>query len=116
MNDEPLGPPGIGQPARAAKPEIADPGRMFVTGRVLDPQGKLVPNATVMVNARIKMSSRVDQMASWHPVPIGHGRSDVSGLYRFDARGLRRRSMTSFALSPCAGLRCRLGPARPRRR
>ena len=74
MNDEPLGPPGIGQPPPAAKPEVPGPGRMFVTGRVLDPQGKPVPNATVMVNARIKMSSRVDQMASWHPVPIGHGR------------------------------------------
>ena len=107
MNNEPSGPPGIGQLARLAKPEVAVPGRMFVTGRVLDPQGKLVPNATVMVNARIKMSSRVDQMASWHPVPIGHGRSDISGLYRFDALRTSSAKYDKFcavALAPGYGV------------
>ena len=37
----------------AAKPDAVSPtpasGRMFVIGRVLDPQGKPVPNASVMV-------------------------------------------------------------------
>ena len=32
------------------------PGRMFVVGRVLDPQGKPVPGATVMVSTRAKLS------------------------------------------------------------
>ena len=73
---------------------------MFVTGRVLDPQGKPVPNATVMVHARLKMSSRVDQMVSWHPVPIGHGGSDRSGLYRFDAPRISSAQYDSSALSP----------------
>ena len=41
---------------QAAKPRDATPkpgaGRMFVAGRVVDPQGKAVPGASVMVYAR----------------------------------------------------------------
>ncbi len=91
MKDEPVKtpvgpqpPPAVGTD-RPAGGQLPGPGRMFVTGRVLDPQGKPVPDATVMVHARLKMSSRVDQMVSWHPVPIGHGGTDRSGLYRLDA-------------------------------
>jgi protocatechuate 3,4-dioxygenase beta subunit len=54
-SDEPKGPPA-GPPSTAAKADDANPtpapGRMFVVGRVLDPQGKPVPGAAVMVHAR----------------------------------------------------------------
>ena len=54
-SDEPKGPPA-GPPSAAAKADDANPtpapGRMFVVGRVLDPQGKPVPGAAVMVQAR----------------------------------------------------------------
>ena len=60
MNDEPRNVAAAPQPPVAAEPADANPkpapGRMFVVGRVLDPQGKPVPGATVMVSARAKLS------------------------------------------------------------
>ena len=52
--DEPNGQRAGARPQVAAKPDDLKPaqGRMFVTGRVLDPHGKPVPNAAVMVYAR----------------------------------------------------------------
>jgi RNA polymerase sigma factor (sigma-70 family) len=107
MNDEPKAPRKTGQPPPAAKSDVPGPGRMFVTGRVLDPHGEPVPNATVMVHARLKMSSRVDQMVSWHSIPIGHGGSDSSGLYRLDAprtSSARYDTFCAVALAPGYGV------------
>ena len=69
IRDEPETAPAAdpAKPAEAA-PRPA-PGRMFVVGRVLDPQGKPVPGATVMVHARLKLSGRGDPYATIEPGP-----------------------------------------------
>ena len=58
---------------------------MFVVGRVLDPSGKPVPNATVMVYASLKWPGRGDRLAPMWPSAIGQAGSDGSGRFRLDA-------------------------------
>ncbi len=83
------------------EPQGPEPGRMFVVGRVLDPQGKPVPNATTMVYAAIKQPGRGDRLAPMAPTAIGQAQSDDSGRFRLDAaRTSRRRSMSRSAPSP----------------
>jgi len=90
VKDQPKRSP-IGQPQTtlAAKPVGASPapapGRMFVTGCVLDPQGKPVPNAAVMVYARHRLFERPIGFESLGPVVISHTRCDGSGRFRIDA-------------------------------
>ncbi len=72
-------PSGTTHPGRPA------PGRMFVVGRVLDPQGKPVPNATTMVYASLKWPGRGDRLAPMWPSAIGRAVSDGSGRFRLDA-------------------------------
>ena len=73
----------------AAKPENtqqpAAPGRMFIVGRVLDPEGEPVAGATVMAYARIPLPGHADDMRTLDPVSIGHAQSDGSGKFRLDA-------------------------------
>ena len=56
--DEPekalIGPQREARRGRKNVEQAPAPGRMFVVGRVLNPEGKPVPNATVMVAARAK--------------------------------------------------------------
>ncbi len=111
MKDEPLKVPAAPRPLIGARPiDVAQtpaPGRMFVTGRVLDPQGKPVPNATVMVNGRLKMSGRGDGFASLSPVPIGHAGGDGSGRFRIDAPRTSSSQYDNFcavALAPGYGV------------
>ncbi|MFI5459789.1 MAG: sigma-70 family RNA polymerase sigma factor [Isosphaerales bacterium] len=90
MKDEPKRSPIGQQPATlAAKPEGVSQapaaGRMFVTGRVLDPQGKPVPNAAVMVYARLKLFERPIGFVSQGPLAISQTRCDGSGRFRIDA-------------------------------
>jgi predicted DNA-binding protein (UPF0251 family) len=63
----------------ATKPDDANPkpapGRMFVLGRVLDPQGKPVPNATLMAYARLLYEQ--GEVA-------GQAQTDQSGRFRLD--------------------------------
>ncbi len=61
------------------------PGRMFVVGSVLDPQGKPVPNATVAISLRRKLLFSGMASEGSFPVPAGHGVSDSSGRFRLDA-------------------------------
>ncbi len=89
MNCEPQSPP-TGQPSSAASKaddvlQAPAPGRMFVTGRVLDPNGKPVPGAAVMVHARSLALPRVPLLSRTNPSPIGNARSDGSGRFRIDA-------------------------------
>ena len=61
------------------------PGRMFVVGRVLDPQGIPVPNATAMVCAGSKALGKLPGRSGVNLVPIGDARADGSGRFRLDA-------------------------------
>jgi hypothetical protein len=70
------------RPAEEARPE---PGRMVVTGRVLDLEGRPVPGAMAMVYASVKWPGRGDRLAPMWPSPIGRARSDGSGRFRIDA-------------------------------
>src|SRR5271170_3348061 len=55
----------------------ADPAaRMIVTGRVLDPQGKPVPNASVMAYARSMALGSVYSAERIYPREIGRATSD----------------------------------------
>ncbi len=73
------------RPAADANPQPA-PGRMFVTGRVLDPSGKPVPDASVAVYARRLTSNLPLFLRSRRPLPIGDARADGSGRFRIDAQ------------------------------
>ncbi len=89
INDEPRTSPAGRQPQAAAKPDDANPkpapGRMFVVGRVLDPQGKPVPGATIAAHARSLAPGLVLNRVLRGPIPIGQARADGSGRFRLDA-------------------------------
>ncbi len=89
-----LGKPGRAQatPAAQASARPDDttqrpaPGRMLVSGRVLDPQGKPVPHAMTMVYAAIKQpGSGGMQYEKMLPTAIGQASSDGSGRFLIDA-------------------------------
>src|SRR6202034_4288796 len=61
------------------------PGRMFVVGRVLDPAGKPVPNATNLVYARNKALGNSPSLSRILPIPIGDARANGSGQFHLDA-------------------------------
>ena len=101
------------QPA-AAKPQTnqqPQPGRMFIVGRVLDPQGKPVANASVMAYARIPVAGTASGRRTLGPVPIGTALTDGSGTFRLDASrtsSTRNDSFGAAAFAPgfgTAGLR-----------
>jgi protocatechuate 3,4-dioxygenase beta subunit len=60
------------------------PARMFVTGRVLGPQGKPVPNAAVMIHVR-NYGRAVSSQSRLKLTPIGNARTDGPGRFRIDA-------------------------------
>jgi hypothetical protein len=83
----------------------AGPGRMFVTGRVLDPRGEPVPGAMVAAHA-----ANVDPgppiYLVWQ-IPIGEARSDGSGRFRIDAprtSSSYHQYFGAFALAPGYGV------------
>jgi len=89
MKDEPSRSPiGQQQATPAAKPEAVrqrpGPGRMFVTGRVLDPQGKPVPNAAVMIYSRLKLFERPIGYEPLGPMVISETRCDGSGRFQIE--------------------------------
>ena len=78
-------------------------GRMFVVGRVLDPQGKPVAGATVTASVRIKFSETT--LGSERPTlsEIGHVDADGSGRFRVDAprtSSSRNDALLVTALAP----------------
>ena len=88
----------------AAKPA---PGRMFVVGRVLDPQGKPVPGATVTASVQVKFSSALPGLGRTALTEIGHVDADASGRFRVDAprtSSSRNDSFVAIALAPGFGL------------
>jgi RNA polymerase sigma factor (sigma-70 family) len=75
------------KPAAANQPEPIRhpaPGRMLVTGRVLDPRGKPVPNAHVTVSAVLRIA---DQGVPYGPLPYAtnqQGLCDGDGRFRME--------------------------------
>jgi RNA polymerase sigma factor (sigma-70 family) len=101
------------QPQAATKPDQAAPrpapGRMFVVGRVLDPQGKPVPNATVMASARSKTIGASIGLEALSSEPIGQASSDGSGRFRVDTPRISSSSYDQFsaiAVAPGYGVGC----------
>ncbi len=101
-------PPEVMQdhPATAKDDPRPAPGRMFVVGRVVDPDGKPKPGATVMVYAAIKQPGRGDAYDRMAPSAIGQVRSDDSGGFRLDAprtTSARHHRFGAVAVAPGFG-------------
>jgi len=111
MKDEPTNPPAIPPPQAATNREPAAarpaPGRMLVTGRVLDPEGMPVSNATTMVFARFKEPGRGVSLEHMSPAPLGEAIGDRSGRFRLDAprtASSRNDLFGAVALAPGYGV------------
>ena len=94
----------------AAKPGDGSPqpgpGRMFVTGRVLDPNGQPVPGAAIAAYARILTLGGAPYMARRTHTPIGDARADGSGRFRIDVprtASSRQDAFGAIALAPGYG-------------
>ena len=86
--DEPKRPPDAPRPRRPDDTtQRPAPGRMFVVGRVLDPDGKPAANAMTMVFAAIKQpaSGSGGMVEKMKPSAIGQAHSDGSGWFQVDA-------------------------------
>ena len=98
--DEPNKAPAGQRPVTATldTPKHAAPGRMFIVGRVLDPQGKPMPNATVMAYSAGRDSAQG---------VIGQAQCGGSGLFRIDAprsSSARMERIGAAALAPGYGV------------
>ena len=105
--DEPKTRTGIPQPPAELKPDDPNskpaPGRMFVVGRVLDPQGKPVPGATVMASARVKFKETVDALERPTLTEIGHVDADRTGTSGSTRRDVVARNDTFVAIALAPG-------------
>ena len=87
----------------------ADPAaRMTVTGRVLDPSGKPVPDAAVMVIVRSKYANRpLLERAASGAMTAHEGRCDGSGRFRIElprTTSARQYGLTVTAMAPGYGI------------
>jgi len=110
---------GQAQARQAGKPEVRQiaakpddvspksaPGRMFVIGRVLDPQGKPVPNASVMVYARSRVFRMDAPVERLYPKELGRATSDGAGRFQADVprtSSSRDDDLGASALAPGYG-------------
>ncbi len=110
MNDEPQSPVSeqqspVAEQRRHASPNPA-PGRMFVVGRVLDPEGKPVPGAMIMVHAWTLELGVSPYFARKRQIPIGNAQADRSGRFQIDAprtSSSRHEAFGAVALAPGFG-------------
>jgi acetyl esterase/lipase len=91
----------------AAKSSQTEPAaRMTVTGRVLDPNGKPVPGATITIYARSTAPGPGPALSRLSQFPIGDARADGSGRFRIDAprtSSSRYDRFGAIALAPSHG-------------
>jgi protocatechuate 3,4-dioxygenase beta subunit len=96
-----------GEPARCPAMGSDPAAPMTVTGRVLDPQGKPVPHAAVMVLARSKLSDRRLPFSAFDTTTAFERRCDGSGSFRIElprTSSARHHALTAVALAPGYGL------------
>jgi RNA polymerase sigma factor (sigma-70 family) len=96
-------------PSAKSDPAVAKPapGRMFVTGRVLDPNGKPVPNATAMVYTISNVLGKLPGRSGIKLIPIGDARADGSGRFLLDAprtSSSRDHNFGATAIAPGFGV------------
>jgi len=109
--DEPKRPSSVQLSPLAAKqpdPNLHPaPGRMFVAGRVLDPQGKPVPNADVMVSATLRLSDSPILFGPSTSATNQHGHCDAAGRFRLDTSrtsSSRQGRVVVTAMAPGYGM------------
>ncbi len=95
--------------ATADDPPRTDPAaRMTVTGRVLDPSGKPVPDAAIMVIVRSKYARRPQlQWSAVGAMTAHEARCDGSGRFRIElprATSARQHGLTVTAMAPGYGI------------
>jgi RNA polymerase sigma factor (sigma-70 family) len=80
------GPPIAQEARREPRPPDSSPapGRMLVVGRVLDPEGKPVPDASVMVYGAPRQGGDVLRSALGGPAILGRAAGDASGRFRLE--------------------------------
>jgi RNA polymerase sigma factor (sigma-70 family) len=111
IDDEPWIALATQQPPSAAKPDVAKqkpaPGRMFVVGRVLDPQGKPVPGAMVMVSARKKVGLGAAERERGVSSAIAHANANAFGQFQLESprtSSTRNDEFMAVALAPGYGV------------
>jgi RNA polymerase sigma factor (sigma-70 family) len=78
----------VSEPQVVAKPEESPrpaPGRMFVVGRILDPQGKPMAGVAIDVVGRPRKTRVATGVSPESRVLIGRGETGADGRFRFDA-------------------------------
>lgn len=107
---EALAQSGADGPSRSS-PRPADrshpsPGRMFVDGRVLDPDGKPVPRARVLIHAATRQAERISVFEARMPAPIGRAPTDAAGRFQIEMERLssaRHHQVGAIAMAPGLG-------------